>query len=179
MKKLSIVLFIIPVFLAGCDKENGMIPTSGEATLDSRLYFNEKTQNYYTKGFSFAKGKVVNYERFVSAADILVRPLEDTEIVGVYMESPDNDEAFKRMEQFDLAEDAAAFFNNLKLITVTLFDYWANPIGENEIYAFQTIDQKYAKIWIKTIEIFNDLPDSYVQVTFQWEYQPDGTKVFD
>jgi hypothetical protein len=181
---MAIRIYIIPLLafvllVAGCNKENGNIPTSGEATLSSKLYFNEETQNYYTKGFSFSKGKVVNYERFVSQADLVAQPLWNTNIVGAYLESPDNDNAFKLKGEFDNAQDAANFFDELKLVNDNVFTVWANPLNENEVYVVQTGDLKYAKIWIKKIELFNGPDEGYVEVTFQWQYQPDGTRVFE
>jgi len=179
MKFNYLLMLAFALLAVGCNKENGDIPTSGEATLSSKLYFNEKTQGYYTKGFSFSKGRVVNYERFVTQADLVVRPLENTSIIGAYMESPDNDQAFKLKGEFDNAQDAGDFFNELKLINENVFIIWANPLNENEVYAIQTTDQKYAKIWITKIELFNGPEEGYVEVTFQWQFQPDGTRVFE
>jgi len=178
MKPTSVLLMAGLLVLASCRKDGGEIPTSGIATMDSRLYFNDKTQNYFLYGFDFEKGKTVKYEFMVSGAgtDLVLSPLAG--IDGGYFTSPGNDEAFYMAESFDNPQAAQDYYTGLTLFAAPAFTEWANPLLANQVWIIRTLEDRYAKIWIQSVETRNDTEGDYVQVTFAWTFQPDGSTTF-
>lgn len=164
------------IMFSGC-KEEEITPYSGTAEIDSRLYFNAETQNYYSYGFCFSTGKRVKYERFVSeeGVDLILQAIPGaTGPAGAYLQSPGNDEAFNLEESFQQSSDAQSYFNNLLLVTSQTFTHWANPLEPNQIWVIRTLNGHFAKVWIQSVDILS----TYVSIRFAWVYQPDGTPTF-
>lgn len=181
MRKYWLLVFIIVWISTGCKKE-AEIPTSGDNSINSKLYFNSETQNYYSKGFRFSTGGLVRYEPFTpgTVPDLVIQPLENLDtITGAVLVSPNNDNAFSQLGEFGSAEDAADFFSGLDDLGNNTYTFWANPILPNDVWGIQTYDKNYAKIWIKSIDIKTDKDgNQYVEATFRWEYQSNGTTQF-
>ena len=181
MRKYVATGLILLLFAVSCKKE-GEIPTSGESRINSKLYFNSETQNYYSKGFRFSTGSLVKYEPFTAGVvpDLIIQPPPNLDtIIGAVLESPNNDDAFKQLGEFGNAQDAADFFESLDDLGTQTYTFWANPILPNEVWGIQTYDKKYAKIWIRSLDIKEDKDgNQYVEVLFRWAYQSDGTTVF-
>ncbi len=178
MKRTTGLLVAVLVLFSACNKKNDTTPLSGMASLDSRLYFNQETQNYYLFGFDFDKAKSVRFEFFVSGegTDLILSPTATLD--GGYFTCPGNDEAFFLAESFDDISAAQAYFNDLKTFTPHSFGEWANPLLPNQVWIVKTIEDTYAKIWIQSVEVLNDNDGDYVKVSFAWVYQPDGSMTF-
>jgi len=182
MKKLPVFLWIIGLMVASCSKKDEPVPVSGTVTLDSRMYFNSETQNYYMYGFDFDLANKVKYERMVSGAgtDLVLSALpgvgEGPE--GGYFTSPHNEEAFYLAGSFGSSEDAGDFYHSLQSFALPVFDEWANPVLPDQVWIIQTKEMTYAKLWIRSVEVAGPSGDEYVECSFEWTYQPDGSMFF-
>jgi hypothetical protein len=76
-------------------------------------------------------------------------------------------------------DSSIVYFNNLLIISDTLFTELAIPITEAQVWAVNTHDDKKAKILIKNSLAYLDSTNTpYGEVTFKWEYQPNGSNSF-
>jgi hypothetical protein len=148
--------------------ENG-IPTSGTATINNILSFDEATQSYNLFGFSFVEAKLVS---ILESTDYMTVGCADS-IVNLQTDSYTN--SFYLFGDFDDAVTAETVFNSLNSVSVASWSEWANPVRENQIWIFRTSEKNYVKFWIKSILIE---PTDSVECTFDWVYQPDGTLTF-
>ena len=69
--------------------------------------------------------------------------------------------------------------NYIQIADSLSYTYWAKPTLENQVWIIKTLDGNYGKILIKNVETYLNLTTPYAAVTFKWEYQPDGTRIFD
>ena len=181
-KNLLFIGLLLILIIISCSKkeENIAKKTSGEATINSILY---GYGPYYTIGFSFSEGSLVKYPDVTEVeADITILPIEslDGTVTGAYLESPGIKESFSLTAEYSSSESALNFYNNYKQIIDSVFYELAMPLEENQIWTFLTRYNKYAKLMILRVSIIRDQNNSsYVETTFKWQYQPDGSKLFD
>ena len=179
MKKISL-LIIIPLLLFGCDDKN-KTKTSGEATLNSELIFNNNTQTWTVPGFSFESGSVVLYNPAggQTIPDIFAIPESDAHnnVTGAYLDTQNTFSSFAKVGEFSTIGEAQDFFNNYKQVDVSSFVGSANPVLENQVWVFKTRNEKYAKLLIVKVDAYLKDTDPFAEVVFKWAYQPDGSKI--
>ncbi len=182
MKKLrSLVLLLALYFISGCDNSTG--PT--EPKIYGETTINSKVVNFTVTGFSFNfGGPVTSPNHFNVTPDffVLVEIIEGN-INGVFF-APGGEfkPTFKRLMSFETRDSAQIYFNNLSEVPDSNYNELALPVKENQIWAVKTVDGKFGKILIINTEAYNDsstsLPTPYGEATFEWKYQPDGSRYF-
>jgi hypothetical protein len=175
-------LFIIPLFAAlimACESGENGIKNSGEVILTSERIL---TDTYRSVGFSFKEGKNVPFPAVGGVVpDIVVTNETDLEgnITGAIFTSPNNLLAFHMEGSFNSFTEALNRYNEYKEVTAEDFTALANPVIQYQLWTMRTAEQKFAKLVVKDIRIKTDSPVSdYIEVTIEYQYQPDGTAVF-
>ena len=176
----ALILFLFLITMGSCDEDEDTVKYSGVAILSS-----EKTQNgdiYIVYGFSFEKGKSVPYTLTGgSPPDVIVNNLTDVlnNIIGAVLNSPDNEEAFCLSIAVENYADAKDWFDNYNEVTATDFIALSDTVKLYQVWTLQTAGGKFAKILIKQIDIITSGPiDDYIEITVDYAYQPDGTRIF-
>jgi hypothetical protein len=177
---LALILFLFLITMGSCDEDEDTVKYSGVTILSS-----EKTQNgdiYIVYGFSFEKGKGVPYTLTGgSPPDVIVTNLTDilNNITGAVLNSPDNEEAFYLNITGENYADAKDWFDNYNEVTATDFVALSDTVELYQVWTLQTAGGKFAKILIKQIDIITGGPiDDYIEITVDYAYQPDGTRIF-
>lgn len=166
-------------FIVACEKGDNNNKNTGEVILTSERIL---TDTYRSVGFSFREGKNVPFPAIGGIVpDIVV--INDTDIENNITDAiftcPNNLLAFHLEGSFNSLPEALARFNEYKEVTAEDFSALANPVINYQVWTVQTTEQKFAKIVIKNIQIKTDSPVSdYIEVTVEYQYQPDGTKIF-
>lgn len=183
MKIAEYILLIIIVVIPGisCDDNVETIEYKGDVILSSEI-IQESENMYIVYGFSFEKGKNIPfYLTSSSPPDIIVTTRETIQgdsITGAILNSPNNDEAFYLNYVSSDYSDALAWFENYNEVTATNFIPMADTVKLFQVWTIHTTAGKYAKLLIKKVDIIPSSPKDYVEVTVDYEYQPDGTNIF-
>lgn len=171
MRRTIYIALSVLLALLSCERDGGGDNplTSGTATINNFLSFDEATESYNLLGFSFAEARLVS---ILESTDYMTVGCADSVVnlqTNSYLKS------FYLFGNFDDAVTAETVFNTLNSVSVASWSEWANPVRENQIWIFRTGKKTYAKLWIKSILIE---PTDSVECTFDWVYQPDGTLTF-
>jgi hypothetical protein len=180
MKKIFYYLMISVAFITSCSKDGNEPDYEGEIILSSEKV--KMGEIYNTVGFSFEKGKNVPYPITTDVIPDLVMThlidLDDNVIVT--FTSPKNQEAFYLNQTFSSADEAKTWFDNYAEAPESVYLPLADSVQINQVWTIRTIDKKYAKLLIKKIVLMTDNPVAdYVNVTVDYQYQPDGSRLFD
>jgi len=181
--KRFIWLLLGCISLITCCDEDNPTPTSGEVTITSELILEGST--YTFNGFSFEKGKVVSYNPQSTATppDLIVTPHNSVDEVVAVLQILNNVQEKHLLGlagEFEEWSSAKEFFMNYTQIADSVsFAVWAKPTLKNQVWIVKTLSENYGKILIKDMQAYLNLTTPYAEITFQWAYQPDGTRVFD
>jgi hypothetical protein len=173
MKRLILIFVIISAVLPGC-KKNETPSASGTVTIDNTTY---QSTTYYVYGFSFSKAKKVSTLEN-PGPDVIVYVNADNPPNRLTLQANNLAPSFYKIGDYQDAQSAATAFNDLKTVGNYPWEDMADPVSANQVWAFRTGNQCYAKIRIISIvnEVRNNLP--YGECTFEWVYQPDGSTTF-
>lgn len=175
MKNSLLIFFAILILLAGCSKKEEPILMSGTDYIETTTYM---STTYYRYGFMFSTGQKVS--TIDNGRDIVS--------LVVNSDNPDHRRLTLQVNNYkssfykagDFADEASSIeaFNNLKTVSVSQWEEWADPITENQVWIYRTGSEAYAKFRI--ISTVNEMKDGvpYGKCTFQWLYQPDGSVTF-
>jgi hypothetical protein len=95
------------------------------------------------------------------------------------LNSPDNEEAFYLNTTGGSYSEAKDWFDSYAEVTTANFLPLTDSIELYQVWTIQTAAGKYAKILIREIEIISGVSlEDYVDITVDFEYQPDGTRIF-
>lgn len=180
MKKFYCYLILSVAIITSCSKDGNEPEYKGEIILSSEKV--KMGEIYNTVGFSFEKSKNVPYPITTDVIpDLVVTHLIDLEDnVIVTFTSPKNQEAFYLNQTFSSANEAKTWFESYDEAPESVYLPLADSVQINQVWTIQTIDKKYAKLLIKKIVLMKDNPVAdYVNVTVDYQYQPDGTRIFD
>jgi hypothetical protein len=111
--------------------------------------------------------------------DLALQAVELIDSVNIDMLCSNDEDAFYKNGIFPSAGDAGTYFRNYNEVIATQFQPIAYGIRENQVWTVQTASKRFAKIWIKDIEVIVQGQTSYANVTIEYEYQPDGSRIFD
>ena len=149
----------------------------GEFVLSSELMQSGLTYSYY--GFTFEDGQISIFPPNSSIQpDLAAIHVIFNQDITITLESSNKIDAFHRNGIFSNAGEAEAYFNSYTKVTANNFQEIAQDIQVNEIWTVQTAGKKFAKIWLKDMQVRTGPLSDYVEITIKYQYQPDGTKTF-
>jgi hypothetical protein len=171
MRKAALIVFIVLGFMPSCRKEEAA-KTSGIATIDNKLVFDNTKQTYFGYGFLFSKASIVSD---------LDNPKPD---ITIYTDGStlsfqtEINNYFAKAGEYADAASARAAFDKLTSANITQWEGFASPVLANQIWIYKSEDEHYAKV--RVISVKSEVRDSrdYAECTFEWVYQPDGTLTF-
>jgi hypothetical protein len=174
MRKISAVLVILIGICYSCEKKDDP-KYSGEFILSSELLQADPSWSYY--GFTFEDGQVKIYQdRSSPQPDLGVTYNNFNQDVD--LASSNLDDAFYKNGDFTGSEAAENFYNSYGEVTAVDFQPLALKVKVNQVWTVQTASKKFAKIWIKDIQVKTGTQSEYAELTIRYQYQPDGTKIF-
>jgi hypothetical protein len=175
MKKTAFILLAIFSILTGCTKKEPT-RTSGIDTIDNITYFSSTT-TYYNYGFLFSGAKLVATTT-TPGPDITIYVNVDNVTPRLTLQTNNQTPSFFKFGDFADETTAQAAFNNLNTVSVTQWQYMADPLNDNQVWIYKSGNNNYTKIRI--ISTINETRQSvpYGECTFQWVYQPDGSSTF-
>jgi hypothetical protein len=174
MRKICAVLAIVAGICFSCEKKHD--PTyGGEFILSSELLQSGQSYSYY--GFTFEDGKIAVYPPNSSKQPDLAAIYNDFN-QDVTLQSSNQIDAFYKNGEFQNAAEAESFYNGYTEVTASNFQAQALDVKVNQVWTVQTASGKFAKIWIKDIQLKTGALADYVEITIRYRYQPDGTKTF-
>jgi len=181
MKRIFCYLIILLVaFITSCSKDGNEPEYEGEIILSSEKV--KMGEIYNTVGFSFEKGKNVPYPITTDVIpDLVVTHLIDLDDnIIVTFTSPKNQEAFCLNQTFSSADKARTWFDSYSEAPESVYLPLADSVQINQVWTIRTINKTYAKLLIKKIVLMKDNPVAdYVNVTVDYQYQPDGSRMFN
>ena len=183
--KTKTILIALAVLVGGGCKDDGTAPvptpTSGRATIDSRYV------NSQASGFSFDQAAVVRFpnpQGTLPDVCVFVQINNPGGIVGVFFTRPDSlVPTFRLLRQFATVDSAESYFQGLAEIPDTTFLDLAIPTSEGQVWAVKTRQTTFAKVLVRHTLAYADssgpgAPTPYGEATFDWAYQPNGTRRF-
>ena len=172
VKLLSLLALML--MLSACQKEKQT--NSGTVTIDNMLV--PSGQTYAVFGFSFELGKIIsNLE--VPGPDITVHLRTDISgVTGKYFDSDNYSDSFALAGEYETEAEAKAAFNNLPEVGSPVWQQTAEDIEEHQLWLFKTSEDNYVKFRISGLEINEMMDPPFIQVSFQWQIQPDGSTSF-
>jgi len=176
MRKISAVLAILIGICYSCEKKEDP-KYSGEIILSSELMLSDQLHSYY--GFNFENGQISIYSPISSVQpDLAAIHVIFGQDITVTLQSSNQIDAFYKNGDFQNAGEAESFFNSYTEVTANNFQPQGDNIEIDQVWTVQTASDKFAKIWIKDIQVKTGTLSDYVELTIKYQYQPDGTKTF-
>ena len=178
MRKIGVLLAVMIWVCISCDKKDEDPQYSGEIILSSELL--QSGQSYVFYGFSFETGKILTYSLTSSVMpDLAAIHVILGDDITVDLASSNELDAFYMNGIFSSAADAEAYFNNYTEVITSDFQALARKVKENQVWTVQTVNKRFAKIWIREITAKTGSLSDYIDIRMQYQYQPDGSRTFD
>ncbi|MFC2115451.1 hypothetical protein ACFLTU_03200 [Bacteroidota bacterium] len=178
MRKIGILLAVLVLVCSSCAKKEEVPQYKGEIILSSELLLSGQSYVFY--GFSFQTGQISTYSLTSSVKpDLAIINVELEDSVNLDMTGSDDQEAFSENGIFSTAGLAEIFFNNYTEVPSLDFQPIAHNIKTNQIWTIQTASKHFAKIWIREITVLPGTVSDYADIRIQYQYQPDGSRIFD
>ena len=174
MRKISAVFVILIGICFSCEKKEDP-KYSGEIILSSELLQSGQYYSYY--GFTFEDGSIKVYAPSSGTQPDLAVVYNDFDQT-VILQSSNQIDAFHKNGSFQSAAEAEAYFNSYTEVTAQGFQPQAENIEADQVWTIKTAADKYAKIWIRDIQVKTGALSDYVELTIKYQYQPDGTTTF-
>ena len=176
MRKISVVFAVLIWVCFSCEKKEDP-KYSGEIILSSELLQSGQSYSYY--GFTFEDGQIKVYPPNSSVQpDLAAIHIIFNQDISVTLQSSNQIDAFYKNGEFQSAGEAETFFNGYTEVTANNFQSQGDNIKINQVWTVQTASDKFAKIWIKDIQVKTGPLSDYVELTIKYQYQPDGTRTF-
>ena len=181
------ILLIITLLLLQyqCEKTTGPYPPANLPA--GTVSMNSKLPDHKISGFSFSGGIRVSYPNSQNIKpDISVGAELNASgnPVGVFLFSVELHPAFILLFRSVDSDSAGVFFDTLSVIPDTTFKDLAMHVSKNQVWAIKTLEKKYAKILVTQTRAYIDSTSTNVpvpvgEVTFKWQFQPDGSRRFN
>jgi hypothetical protein len=173
MKKAGLALLVVFTVLLSCTKKEAT-RTSGTDTIDNTTHF---STTYYNYGFSFSMAKLVSTED-KPGPDITLYVVTENSTSRLTLQEDNLNPSFYKAGEYPDEATAKTAFDNLKTVSVTQWQDFADPILANQVWIYRSGTDTYTKFRI--VSIINEVRQSvpYGECTFQWIYQPNGTTTF-
>jgi hypothetical protein len=174
MKKSVFLYLALISILTGCTKKEPN-RTSGIDTIDNTNHF---STTYFQYGFSFPGGKLVATFPSPGPDITLIVTLDNSENPKLTLQADNLLPSFYKVGDFADVTTAQSAFDNLKTVSVSLWQDVADPILPNQVWIYRSGSTHYSKIRI--VSTINETRQTvpYGECTFEWVYQPDGTSTF-
>ena len=172
MRRSIVILFVITFFMTGCSKDKTP-DTSGTATINNILEWDNQKQTWFALGFLFSEAKLVS---------VLDVPPPDITVISdgsdLLLQANNLKNSFYKSGEYADAASAKTAFDNLASANVPQWEGLAYPIKANQVWIYRSGTEHYVKIRI--ISIIVEVRDNkdYGECTFEWVYQPDGSLTF-
>ena len=165
---------LLLLLLPACKKDKQKY--SGTATIDNLLV--PSGQSYAIFGFSFEEGRVIsNLEP--PGPDITIHLETDISgVVGQYFGTDNLVESFSLVAEYLSSAEASSAFKELKEVGIRNWELAAWDIAEHQLWLFKTSEGNYVKIRITDILVDEQQDPPYIQGSFEWQFQPDGSTSF-
>jgi hypothetical protein len=143
--------------------------------------------NNQLSGLSFDQAAIVRFPNSGGVfpdLSVYVQINDSGKIVGVFFGQPDSLlPAFRLFRQFSSIDSARSYFQSLSEIPDTSYLDLASLVSVGQVWAVKTRRTTFAKILIRHTEAYADssnpgAPTPYGEATFDWVYQPNGTRRF-
>ena len=177
MRKISAVLVILIGICYACEKKEDP-KYAGEFLLSSELLQSGQSYSFY--GFTFEDGQIKMYPASSSVLPDISVTYNDfnPDTIVITLESSNHEDAFHKNGDFSSNAEAENFFNSYLEVTTNNFKALADTVKVNQIWTVKTALDKFAKIWVKDIQLKKGTLDDFAELKIQYQYQPDGTKIF-
>jgi hypothetical protein len=174
MRKIYLIILLLFSILPGC-KKSDTTRTSGIDTIDNIVYQN--STSYYSLGFSFNLAKQIS-NLLNPGPDITLLIIDDTPANRLTLQNDNLADSFFKVGDFQDEASAISAFKGLKSVNVPVWQPTADPINANQVWIYRSGIGNYTKFRIVSTknEIRSGTP--YGECTFEWVYQPDGSKTF-
>ncbi|HCI55259.1 MAG TPA: hypothetical protein PLN06_01000 [Bacteroidales bacterium] len=178
MKHEFIFILILVLAITGCKKEPEPV-YSGIVTINNKRAGTDPT--YYLIGFHVPTGRTIPD---VNNQLDVISVLSDYDVtfnaIKLYFVTNNFKNSFFRYGQYKDTEEAKTAFDSLISFTEPQWTEIGDSVKINQIWLYRTSDQKYAKLRIidTVLEKRDYMLDPYAECTFEWVFQPDGTKSF-
>jgi hypothetical protein len=158
---------------------------SGRAVIDTAEREDE-SGHYYLEGFSFSEGAVVRVPNQQGIkADFIMMYLTGTEgkFAGILLRQPYLQPAFLNVATVGTLEEGQSAFDSMTLVPEgACLQAVAGQAWPYSVWVVGTNDGKFGKIFIDRLS-FGAVEDScgvhdYGEITFDWQYQPNGSRGF-
>jgi hypothetical protein len=174
MKRIVFIFIAFFAIVLACTKTEPT-RTSGIDTIDNTNHF---STTYFQYGFYFPGAKLVpTYPS--PGPDITLLVTQDvTGTPKLTLQADNLLPSFYKAGDFANVTTAQSAFDNLKTVSVSVWQDIADPVLPNQVWIFRSGTEHYAKIRI--ISTINETRQTvpYGECTFQWVYQPDGSSTF-
>ncbi len=168
------IILILLLLLPGCGEKDPSF--SGTVTINNEL---SESIPYYSLGFSFSKGtKVSTIDTPEPDVTVEAGVLEGGVAVEAFLSANTLDPSFALYGTYGSVNEAKNAFNGLASFGILTYQYFGSPLAVNQIWVVRTRDGNYAKIRIIETELDTDQDPDFASCTFEWVYQPEGTKTF-
>jgi hypothetical protein len=174
MKRIVFIFIAFFAILQACTKKEPT-RTSGIDTIDNTNHF---STTYFQYGFSFPGAKLVaTYPSPGPDITLFVNP-DVTGTPKLTLQADNLLPSFYKVGDFADVTTAQSAFDNLKTVSVSLWQDIADPILPNQVWIYRSGTEHYTKIRI--VSTINETRQTvpYGECTFQWVYQPDGSSTF-
>jgi len=173
MKRIVVNVAFIFLVLSGCTKKEET-RTSGIDTIDNITYF---STTYYLYGFSFSKAQLITTNSN-PGPDITMYVNIDNVTPRLTLQTNNLRPSFFKVGDFADETAAKTAFDNLKTVSVSVWEDMADPINDNQVWIYRSGADTYTKFRI--ISTVNETRQSmaYGECSFQWVIQPDGSLTF-
>ena len=177
MKRGILFATVLVLLFTACKKEDenkyyGITVFSSELIL---------VGEYYTGyGFSFEQEKRITCTDInCSAADVVaVHLILQEDIEEVFLQSPENEDAFYLNGSFDTETEAIDFYDSYTEVGELEFVSDADDLQAHQVWTLQTRGKKFAKIRIMKVNLITEGSYPYAEVEVEYHYQPDGSRTF-
>jgi hypothetical protein len=174
--RIVITILLLIALTAACGRDEP-VPERGTVTLDNKLY---GSGPYYAIGFTFLTGKLTATNESPQP-DITLLASSDAQgnLIGAYFSTSAFLPSFGKVGDYASAAEATTAFNALTEVPQALS--WvelALPLSVNQIWIIKTRDGNYAKVKITGLRDEVTEGILYVECTFEWVFQADGSTTF-
>jgi len=173
-----------------CTCPEPTVPLSGRAVIDASVRVDQQG-HLYSEGFSFSRGAPVTLQNSQGIAiDFFLAYSTGVsgEFQGYMLGEPTFSPRFFHVGYAGTLEEARALFQSTTCVPDDAhFEKIAGTVGPYDVWVVKTHDGKFGKILIVDAFFCSTEHDSagiaversYAEITFDWQYQPNGSRCFE